>query len=77
MLRYLVSIATLCGWAGWVGTTARAPKEVPPVSGPPFHRHKPPLGCKTIGQKCNAPYPGNLWQHPKIHQSPDCLHVQG
>ena len=23
------------------------------------------------------PYPGNAWQHPKIHQSPDCLHVGG
>jgi hypothetical protein len=23
------------------------------------------------------PYPGNAWQHPKIHQSPDCLHLGG
>lgn len=23
------------------------------------------------------PYPGNEWNHPKIHQSPDCLHLGG
>lgn len=34
-------------------------------------------GCHTVGGKCVAPYPGNEWLHPKIHQSPDCLHLGG
>ena len=40
---------------------------------------RPPIppGCGTVGGKCVAPYPGNAWQHPKIHQSPDCLHLGG
>ena len=34
-------------------------------------------GRAQVGGKCVMPYPGNAWQHPKIHQSPDCLHLGG
>ena len=41
-----------------------------------------PMGCVETQEghpfvvgKCQMPYPGNKWQHPKIHQSPDCLHL--
>ena len=40
--------------------------------GPPFHPRPVPPGCTTVGGQCIMPYPGNKWQHPKIHQSPDC-----
>jgi hypothetical protein len=70
------------GTKHWTGLPARAVKDgkitaqckAPPAPPPP-----PPVnpGCKTWDGKCVQPYPGNEWQHPKIHQSPDCLHLGG
>ena len=37
----------------------------------------PSGGCTQVGGKCVAPYPGADFLHPKIHQSPDCLHLRG
>jgi len=37
----------------------------------------PPDSCKEVGGKCNEPYPGPEYTHPKLHQSPDCLHIGG
>jgi hypothetical protein len=72
----------LKGTKHWTGLPARAVKDgkitaqckAPPAPPPP-----PPVnpGCKTWDGKCVQPYPGNEWQHPKIHQSPDCLHLGG
>ena len=46
--------------------------------------NKTPRGCVGPQENrnwtdgvCVAPYPGKEWQHPKIHQSPDCLHLSG
>ena len=37
----------------------------------------PPPGYRTVGGKCVHPYPGADFLHPKIHQSPSCLHLDG
>ena len=67
------------GTKHWTGLAARAVKAgniTTQCVGPPPPPPTDP-GCKTVGGKCVAPYPGNAWQHPKIHQSPDCLHLGG
>ena len=66
----------------WTGLPARAVeggKISKKCQGPPAPPPAPPIspGCKTWDGKCVNPYPGNEWQHPKIHQSPDCLHLGG
>ena len=66
----------------WTGLPARAVKDgkiTKQCTGPPAPPPAPPVaaGCKTWDGKCVAEYPGNEWQHPKIHQSPDCLHLGG
>lgn len=66
----------------WTGLAPRAVKDgkiTKQCVGPPPPPPAPPVdpGCKTWDGKCVAPYPGNEWQHPKIHQSPDCLHLGG
>ena len=38
---------------------------------------EPSPGCSMWNGTCVAPYPGQSWQHPKIHTSPDCLHLHG
>ena len=40
-------------------------------------KQPPSGGCTQVGGKCVAPYPGADFLHPKIHQSPDCLHLGG
>eukprot|EP00041_Stephanoeca_diplocostata_P037996 m.1466875 g.1466875 ORF g.1466875 m.1466875 type:complete len:661 (+) comp25138_c0_seq20:3388-5370(+) len=37
----------------------------------------PPPGCTSVNGTCDVPYPGENFTHPKIHQSPDCLHLDG
>eukprot|EP00658_Telonema_sp_P-2_P004396 TRINITY_DN11645_c0_g1_i15.p1 TRINITY_DN11645_c0_g1~~TRINITY_DN11645_c0_g1_i15.p1 ORF type:complete len:585 (+),score=135.33 TRINITY_DN11645_c0_g1_i15:101-1855(+) len=37
----------------------------------------PSPGCSTWDGECVSPYPGVDFLHPKIHQSPDCLHLSG
>jgi hypothetical protein len=66
----------------WTGLPARAVKDgkiTKQCMAPPAPPPAPPVaaGCKTWDGKCVAEYPGNEWQHPKIHQSPDCLHLGG
>ena len=46
--------------------------------------NKTPRGCVGPQENrnwtegtCVAPYPGKEWQHPRIHHSPDCLHLSG
>ena len=60
----------------WTGLSARAIKDgkISAQCAPP---PAPPTGCTTIGGKCVMPYPGDDWTHPRIHQSPDCLHLDG
>ena len=55
------------GWAGDDGGRGQG------AAGPPVLT----AGRAQVGGKCVMPYPGNAWQHPKIHQSPDCLHLGG
>ena len=69
--------AEVGGTTHWTGVAPRAVNnggisklcKAPP---PP-----PPENCKTWDGKCVMPYPGDSWTHPKIHQSPDCLHLGG
>eukprot|EP00656_Telonema_subtile_P006023 TRINITY_DN12768_c0_g2_i1.p1 TRINITY_DN12768_c0_g2~~TRINITY_DN12768_c0_g2_i1.p1 ORF type:complete len:507 (+),score=67.93 TRINITY_DN12768_c0_g2_i1:174-1694(+) len=58
----------------WTGLPARA---VGPDGKLTAQCQGPSAGCTTVGGKCVAPYPGSAWLHPKIHQSPDCLHLDG
>ena len=69
----------------WTGVAPRAVtdhtnKTVTKQCQAPPHRPPPPpspKGCHVVGGSCVMPYPGNEWNHPKIHQSPDCLHLGG
>ena len=69
----------------WTGLSARAVTDktnktlTKQCKGPPPPPPPPPIdpGCKQVGGKCVAPYPGADFLHPKIHQSPDCLHLGG
>ena len=70
------------GGGHWTGLAPRAVadgKISKQCVGPPPPPPAPPVnpGCKTWDGKCVQPYPGEEWQHPKIHQSPDCLHLGG
>ena len=70
------------GGGHWTGLAPRAVadgKITKQCTGPPPPPPAPPVnpGCKTWDGKCVQPYPGEEWQHPKIHQSPDCLHLGG
>lgn len=66
----------------WTGLSPRAVKDgkisgqckAPPSRPPP---PPAPYGCKTVDGQCVMPYPGSDYLHPKIHQSPDCLHLGG
>ena len=66
-------------WTGLVPRAVKGGEITAQCKGPPLPPPPPPVppGCKTWDGKCAAPYPGSVWQHPKIHQSPDCLHQVG
>ena len=66
-------------WTGLVPRAVKGGKITAQCKGPPLPPSPPPVppGCKAWDGECIAPYPGNVWQHPKIHQSPDCLHIGG
>ena len=66
-------------WTGLVPRAVKGGKITAQCKGPPLPPPPPPVppGCKAWDGECIAPYPGNVWQHPKIHQSPDCLHIGG
>ena len=66
-------------WTGLVPRAVKGGQITAQCKGPPLPPSPPPVppGCKAWDGECIAPYPGNVWQHPKIHQSPDCLHIGG
>ena len=59
----------------WTGVAARAvDKNGAPTSQCAHSKPPPP---RPVPPPAVIPYPGNEWTHPKIHQSPDCLHKGG
>jgi hypothetical protein len=69
----------------WTGLASRAVSDKTnktlsaQCKGPAPRPRPPPTppGCHEVGGKCVMPYPGADFLHPKIHQSPDCLHLGG
>ena len=73
-----VHIESKHGFESWGRLDCSAQNVVPMPDACPTPYPRPvPIGCTKVGEKCTSPYPGTPWQHPKIHQSPDCLHLPG
>ena len=74
MLRALRTVAVMAAGAEAAAAAGAEQQQRPPWVPPPASWRPP--GPAPLGP-VHRPYPGPTWNHPRIHQSPDCLHDSG